>query len=186
MQTETIYFKEMDVGKCFAQFLFAGKVSREYPGAFEVNMKTPSKEDFLDVLELWFDVLCTKDSFGDVKKCLETSIDVFLEWKIEILKATSKIFLKYDLPFEALKLFKIIVECTPSSDNEFLDLQEDYEQIINTCIPRWHYRMLNDAKRNASYFEALRKSVTKNGCKDVLDIGAGSGILRYVGRFKVT
>ncbi|XP_065058244.1 protein arginine N-methyltransferase 9-like isoform X2 [Rhopilema esculentum] len=167
----------MDVGKCFAQFLFAGKLSREYGGAFDVNIKAPSKEDFLYVLELWFDVLCTKDSIDDVKKCMETSIDVFFEWKIEILKATSKIFLKYDLSFEALELFKIIVECTPSSDNEFLDLQEDYEQIINTCIPRWHYRMLNDAKRNASYFEALRKSITTKGCNDVLDIGAGSGIL---------
>ena len=42
--------------------------------------------------------------------------------------------------------------------------------------------MLNDVKRNNAYKEAIRRAINK-GYDSVLDIGAGTGILRYMGCF---
>ena len=39
--------------------------------------------------------------------------------------------------------------------------------------------MLNDKKRNKGYKDAIRTAVSK-GYDNVLDIGAGTGILRYL------
>ena len=39
--------------------------------------------------------------------------------------------------------------------------------------------MLNDYKRNKAYKDAIRRAVHK-GYTSVLDIGAGTGILRYL------
>jgi predicted nicotinamide N-methyase len=42
-------------------------------------------------------------------------------------------------------------------------------------IPRWHFAMLNDARRNAAFDRALRRVVRPGD--HVLDIGAGTGLL---------
>ncbi|CAG9832228.1 unnamed protein product [Diabrotica balteata] len=46
-------------------------------------------------------------------------------------------------------------------------------------IPRWHFRMLNDKGRNLAYDEAIRE-VIENGYKNVIDIGAGCGLLSLI------
>ncbi len=38
--------------------------------------------------------------------------------------------------------------------------------------------MLNDSVRNSQYREAIHRAV-EEGCKTVLDIGTGTGLLRY-------
>src|SRR5215213_6796739 len=42
-------------------------------------------------------------------------------------------------------------------------------------IPRWHFEMLNDEKRNAAFKEALTNAITPDTV--VLDIGSGTGLL---------
>jgi len=56
---------------------------------------------------------------------------------------------------------------------ESLDLQNA------RAVNRWHYRMINDAERNQSYEDALRRAVERRGshATPVLDIGAGTGLL---------
>jgi len=51
------------------------------------------------------------------------------------------------------------------------------ENSLDIAVHRWHFRMLNDAVRNNAFKYAISKRV-KSGYKDVLDIGAGTGILR--------
>ncbi|CAH1098606.1 unnamed protein product [Psylliodes chrysocephalus] len=46
-------------------------------------------------------------------------------------------------------------------------------------IPRWHFRMLNDKSRNMA-FEAAIKSIIKEGYRNVIDIGAGCGLLSLI------
>ena len=55
------------------------------------------------------------------------------------------------------------------------NLRDLYERLIN----RWHFTMLNDVTRNSLYFKSI-KEATHNDTT-VLDIGSGTGILRYVG-----
>lgn len=47
-------------------------------------------------------------------------------------------------------------------------------QIVNSrFIERWHYRMLNDSKRNLAYKTAIGNRISQ-GHKTILDIGCGS------------
>lgn len=43
-------------------------------------------------------------------------------------------------------------------------------------LPRWHFKMLNDKKRNESYERAI-VTMVERGYKNVVDIGAGCGLL---------
>lgn len=53
-------------------------------------------------------------------------------------------------------------------------------QIINShFIERWHYRMLNDSKRNFAFKKAIGYRICQ-GYKTMLDIGCGSLILRSI------
>ncbi|KAL1510043.1 hypothetical protein ABEB36_004699 [Hypothenemus hampei] len=46
-------------------------------------------------------------------------------------------------------------------------------------MPRWHFKMLNDVKRNSAYYQAIKKCVDK-GYKDIIDLGAGCGLLSLI------
>jgi type II protein arginine methyltransferase len=50
-----------------------------------------------------------------------------------------------------------------------------HNRAIRRCVPRWHFEMLHDEQRAASYDLAITRLVTP-GCL-VLDIGTGSGLL---------
>ncbi|XP_066252340.1 protein arginine N-methyltransferase 9-like [Euwallacea similis] len=43
-------------------------------------------------------------------------------------------------------------------------------------IPRWHFKMLNDSHRNSAYYKAITNVICK-GFTDVIDLGAGCGLL---------
>ena len=62
---------------------------------------------------------------------------------------------------------------------DYLAARENLENICSHLVERWHFRMLNDKKRNKGYKDAIRTAVSK-GYDNVLDIGAGTGILRYL------
>lgn len=49
--------------------------------------------------------------------------------------------------------------------------------VINEWIPRWHFLMLNDTKRNEAFRQAILHAVREEGVERVLDIGTGTGIL---------
>ena len=182
---------KMSSGEVFAHYLFLGKVSNDGKRADVTptpsgsglrpseSTKTPNKEDFLEVMGDWFSKLIQIGHAADVMNCMETAIEVFYEWKEDILKCSADLFLRNENFDMALILNKKIAsECLIDD----LNLVEDIEQICNKCIPRWHFRMLNDMKRNQFFFAAIEKAII-NGYKDVVDIGCGTGILRYLSQF---
>ena len=57
------------------------------------------------------------------------------------------------------------------------NLRDLYERLIN----RWHFTMLNDVTRNSLYFKSIKEATHDD--TTVLDIGSGTGILRYVGGY---
>ncbi|XP_065567454.1 protein arginine N-methyltransferase 7-like isoform X3 [Artemia franciscana] len=59
------------------------------------------------------------------------------------------------------------------TDLRLLDLQE---RIRFKSVDRWHFRMLNDKVRNQCYYNAISRKIS-GGCKTVLDIGCGTGVL---------
>ena len=64
-------------------------------------------------------------------------------------------------------------------DQDFLRARENFDGISNLLVERWHFRMLNDIERNKAFECAIERAVQKYGCSTVLDIGCGTGILRY-------
>lgn len=65
-----------------------------------------------------------------------------------------------------------------------LDINDNYllayrnlQNLCNSLMEQWHFRMLNDSYRNEAYREAIIKKV-RQGFSSVLDIGTGTGLLR--------
>ncbi|RZB40208.1 protein arginine N-methyltransferase 9, partial [Asbolus verrucosus] len=61
----------------------------------------------------------------------------------------------------------------------YLPAEKNLLHVLWSLIPRWHFRMLNDKKRNKSYQEAIHKAI-QSGCKKICDIGAGCGLLSLI------
>lgn len=75
---------------------------------------------------------------------------------------------------EAAGYFHKAVKLNPG----FADARENFYRVANWLVERWHFIMLNDARRNLTYLRAIEGAV-RSGSKSVLDIGTGTGILRY-------
>src|ERR1044072_84243 len=71
----------------------------------------------------------------------------------------------------ALDCFELAL-CLDSENRQAqLGLNRAHCQII----PRWHFEMLNDEKRNVAFEQALSRAITPETI--VLDIGSGTGLL---------
>ena len=76
------------------------------------------------------------------------------------------------------KQFSSAVDCFESAlyiDPENRQAQIGRGRAMCTIIPRWHFEMLNDEKRNEAFERALAKVVTPDSLG--LDIGSGTGLL---------
>ena len=56
--------------------------------------------------------------------------------------------------------------------------RENFERAAGCLVQRWHFLMLNDHQRNVTFRDAVRAAV-QAGASTVLDIGTGTGLLRY-------
>jgi len=93
---------------------------------------------------------------------------------------------------QATALFRFCVEAAPG----FTAARESLEAVLNHTVDRWHFRMLNDSKRNIAYKGAIQSAIAViaekaalrkrqregpggggGGVIRALDIGAGTGIL---------
>ena len=60
-----------------------------------------------------------------------------------------------------------------------LRAKESLFNLFGRVVNRWHFIMLNDVARNSAYFNAVRSAVDQVPDCSVLDIGSGTGILRF-------
>lgn len=72
-----------------------------------------------------------------------------------------------------MQIFTEIVKTNPT----FLKSYQNLENVKNQLVERWHFRMLNDAGRNLCFKNAIATAIHANGCKRILDIGTGTGLL---------
>ncbi|XP_071547761.1 protein arginine N-methyltransferase 9-like [Panulirus ornatus] len=57
--------------------------------------------------------------------------------------------------------------------------QETRSRLTNALVERWHLPMLNDSTRNAAFKSAIERAV-EQGHQTILDIGSGTGLLRWL------
>lgn len=60
-----------------------------------------------------------------------------------------------------------------------LSAKESLQTLYEVIVPRWHFVMLNDVTRNSAYSHAIANAVGSIPDCSVLDIGSGTGLLRY-------
>ena len=74
---------------------------------------------------------------------------------------------------EAASFFRRSLKLNP----RYLGARENLENVCGHLVERWHFRMLNDIRRNQAYRIAIDSTIA-DGFDTVLDIGTGTGLLR--------
>ena len=150
-------------GEALAHIVFLANV--------EPSSKDNLEEDFIVALRQWTEIL---EQHGELEKlmvCLQEALKLYPQSEA-VLMNTGAHLLKLGCTDEAASCFRRVLSVNDSS----VRAREYLENIANLLVERWHFRMLNDKKRNLAYKEAICKAISQ-GYDTVLDIGSGTGIL---------
>ncbi|XP_014249310.1 protein arginine N-methyltransferase 9-like [Cimex lectularius] len=158
------YYEDKDIpGRSFAHFLVALKLKPEWKQQF--------KTDFLAVLYKFGLYLQSEERFEDLFACYEEAIETYPGEK-EILTNLGGHLIRIGFVKEARKYFKSALE----RDENYLPAFHNFQSATNLLVEKWHFKMLNDSFRNKALKESISKMI-KNGSKNVIDIGTGTGLL---------
>ena len=173
MQANSRYFQHFQAAKnclrreqygdALAHFVFLANV--------EPSSKEEFEEDFIIALRRWTDVLECHGELDKLMVCLQEALKLYPRSEV-ILVNTGANLLKLGFTDEAASCFRRALQVNPGS----IRAKENLENISNLLVERWHFRMLNDKKRNLAYKQAISKAIGQ-GNDVVLDIGSGTGIL---------
>ena len=72
-----------------------------------------------------------------------------------------------------------VVQVLTDVNVDCLLARESLRMMYEMVIPRWHFHMLNDFVRNSSYSQSILRAVARIPDCTILDIGSGTGLLRY-------
>lgn len=87
---------------------------------------------------------------------------------------------------KSLEILEKAMGCA-KNDIEWLQASTSIENVKTNLFDAWHWRMINDAKRNEKFAAAITTALEQNPGARVLDIGCGSGIFSVVAaRFAFT
>lgn len=140
-------------------------------GNMQPARKKDFESDFMATLCKWTEVL---EQHGDYKKmlnCFQEAAVLYPDNETLLNNVGGALF-RLGFRDEAASFFRKALQLNPSN----LQARENLENVSNSLVERWHFRMLNDRKRNLAYKEAIRNAIGQ-GYDIVLDIGSGTGIL---------
>ena len=137
----------------------------------EPSTKDLFEEEFNTALGQWSDTLYTHGEIKKIVICLQQALKLYPESE-GVLNNVGAILYKLGFNDEAASCFRKALQVSPDS----VRAKENLENVANTLVERWHFRMLNDKQRNLAYKEAITRAIGE-GYDIVLDIGSGSGIL---------
>ncbi|XP_017781167.1 PREDICTED: putative protein arginine N-methyltransferase 9 [Nicrophorus vespilloides] len=129
------------------------------------------EQHFSDTATEWCTELELKGQFENVCKCYSQAINYFPK-NVEILNSFGSFLLRCNAPLES----KVYLNAAHRIDAENLVVLSNLNTANLQLVERWHFRMLNDVRRNSLYNEAIQKSIDGRYNK-VLDIGTGCGFL---------
>ncbi|KAF2905693.1 hypothetical protein ILUMI_00477 [Ignelater luminosus] len=159
------YLKEEDWARAFAHFLVIFELYPDRKRNFEVEF-----ENVLSHLRLRLE---SQNRIENIFNCYVQAIRHF-PTNVRMLNDFASYWLRINQPEFALQY----LEAAHEIDEEFLLAEKNLQSAKLSILPRWHFRMLNDSKRNRAYYEAISKAITPYYNK-VLDIGAGCGLLSF-------
>ena len=130
------------------------------------------KQEFLFVFTKWIEKLIKMGQLLELTRFMETVFENCQPIKTDIALCASEILYKNNCIYHAADVLNM---CQDQNDYRVTDL---LERLNNLMVDKWHFRMLNDKKRNSAYALALQHAFER-GHRSVLDIGSGTGLLRF-------
>ncbi|CAI5784269.1 protein arginine N-methyltransferase 9 [Podarcis lilfordi] len=163
LQSAQHCLENQDFGTAYAHYLLVLNLAPE--------LKNDVKETFQYTLCKWAEELNSLTRFQDLFDCYEHALELFPNDEV-ICNSMGEHLFRMGFRDEAAAYFHKAVKLNP----DFPDAKENFYRVANWVVERWHFIMLNDASRNLLYQKAIEKAVC-SGCRSVLDIGTGTGIL---------
>lgn len=137
----------------------------------DASLKERYEQEFRVVLIQLNEVLVGAGKMEDIFANFAKALHVFPS-NSNLLNDIGKYLYKFGFYTEAWGHFQKALKIDPT----FVDAEKNVNSIKNLLLERWHFRMLNDKRRNDAYYDAIKDST--NRFKDtILDIGTGTGIL---------
>ncbi|KAM6402350.1 protein arginine N-methyltransferase 9 isoform 2-T2 [Pluvialis apricaria] len=164
LQSAQHCLEDQDFGTAYAHYLLVLNLAPE--------LKTSVKETFQFTLFKWAEELDSLARIQDLFNCYEQALELYPNDEV-ICNSMGEHLFRMGFRDEAAGYFHKAVKLNP----DFADAKENFYRVANWLVERWHFIMLNDTKRNLTYLKAIENAV-HSGCKSVLDIGTGTGILR--------
>ncbi|XP_030047523.1 protein arginine N-methyltransferase 9 [Microcaecilia unicolor] len=155
--------ENQDFGTAYAHYLLVLNLAPE--------LRNDIKETFQFTLFKWAEELAALSRTRDVLDCYEQALELFPTAEV-ICNSMGEHLFRMGFRDEAAGYFYKALKLNP----DFTDAKENFYRVANWLVERWHFTMLNDSRRNRMYLNAIQKAV-RAGCRNVLDIGAGTGIL---------
>ncbi|XP_062991151.1 protein arginine N-methyltransferase 9 [Elgaria multicarinata webbii] len=163
LQSAKHCLEDQDFGTAYAHYLLVLNLAPE--------LKNDVKETFQFTLFKWAEELDSLARIQDLFDCYEHALELFPNDEV-ICNSMGEHLFRMGFRDEAAAYFHKAVKLNP----DFPDAKENFYRVANWVVERWHFIMLNDSNRNLLYQKAIHKAVN-SGCKSVLDIGTGTGIL---------
>ncbi|NWQ76371.1 ANM9 methyltransferase, partial [Columbina picui] len=163
LQSAQHCLEDQDFGTAYAHYLLVLNLAPE--------LKPSVKETFRFTLFKWAEDLDSLSRIQDLFNCYEQALELYPNDEV-ICNSMGEHLFRMGFRDEAAGYFHKAVKLNP----DFADAKENFYRVANWLVERWHFIMLNDAKRNLTYLKAIENAV-RSGCKSVLDIGTGTGIL---------
>ncbi|XP_009325772.1 PREDICTED: putative protein arginine N-methyltransferase 9 isoform X2 [Pygoscelis adeliae] len=164
LQSAQHCLEDQDFGTAYAHYLLVLNLAPE--------LKASVKETFQFTLFKWAEELDSLARIQDLFNCYEQALELYPNDEV-ICNSMGEHLFRMGFRDEAAGYFHKAVKLNP----DFADAKENFYRVANWLVERWHFIMLNDTKRNLTYLNAIENAV-RSGCKSVLDIGTGTGILR--------
>ena len=158
------YAAEGSYGRSFPHFLVAASLTKD-------TFREQQSEQFLRVTHALTERLARAGKRGKVEEVYLQAIDCLRHPEL-LTNFGSFLFLAGQTQ-RAEELFREALVEEPL----FLLARDRLENLASSLLPRWHFPMLNDRRRNLAYSTALAHHLGGEGGGVVVDVGAGTGIL---------
>ncbi|KAK5644210.1 hypothetical protein RI129_008055 [Pyrocoelia pectoralis] len=159
------YAKLKNWARSFPHYLMCLELFENDRNSFECEFA-----EVLYQLGIWLE---SNNRLTDVCKWYIKGLEYYSS-NANILNHFAEHLLRIEEPQLALTYLETAHELNPSS----LLIDRNLTAAKLNIIPRWHYRMLNDRKRNEAFKAAISKVISQEHSK-VLDIGTGCGLLSF-------
>ncbi|XP_065309522.1 protein arginine N-methyltransferase 9-like isoform X2 [Dermacentor albipictus] len=135
------------------------------------STKNDLKEAFLLAVGKHTDKLEAEERWTELFDCYEELLKAYYSCE-ELHHSLGALLLRHGHIKAAACSIRKALEINPN----FTAARQSLDGLRTLLIERWHFRMLNDLSRNEAFHDAITAAVQK-GHKNMLDIGAGTGLL---------